>query len=187
LDGQAYGVPAAAVNDWNGHGGEVAIFANGGWVFLTPATGWRAWIEDRFSAAVFDGQSWRQDALALSTNGAVSSHRIMEFDHVIAPGASSSTVQSIENSASVIGITGRVISEITGTGVTGWSLGVAGSVDRYGTGLSLASGSWMRGMTSYPMTYWGNETLLLTAIGGDFAAGMVRFAVHYQSLEPPRV
>jgi hypothetical protein len=45
-DGTAYGVPAGAVNAWAGHEGELAIRANGGWVFALPRAGWRAFIID---------------------------------------------------------------------------------------------------------------------------------------------
>ena len=32
-EGECWFVPSGAVNDWAGHEGEIATFANGGWVF----------------------------------------------------------------------------------------------------------------------------------------------------------
>ena len=69
-DGIAYHVPSGAVNAWDGHVGEVAIFANGGWVFISPKLGWVAWIEDAQVRAMFDGTDWRNHILAMSPGGA---------------------------------------------------------------------------------------------------------------------
>ncbi len=185
-DGVAYFVPVGAVNAWDGRIGEVAIFANGGWVFMTPKAGWRAWIEDIQRAACFDGFYWRVEAVTVAPGGAATLHRVVEFDHVILAGASSVTSVSIQNGEQVIGVTGRVISAISGTGLTGWELGVAGSTNRYGSGLGRAKNSWVRGLSGTPVTYWSDTSLVLTSIGGDFAAGTVRMAIHSVRLEFPR-
>jgi uncharacterized protein DUF2793 len=185
-DGVAYYVPTGAVNAWDGHIGEVAIFANGGWVFMLPRTGWRAWVEDIERHAFFDGFDWRIEAVSVSAGGAATLHRVSEFDHVIAAGASSTTLTSILNGQQVIGITGRVLSAISGTGLTGWDLGVASSTNRYGSGLGLAKNSWIRGLSSTPVTYWSDTPLVLTSVGGDFSGGTVRLVIHSVQLEYPR-
>ena len=46
-DGASYLVPAGATGDWAGPGGEIAVWSNGGWVYLAPKAGWRAWDESR--------------------------------------------------------------------------------------------------------------------------------------------
>ena len=184
-DGSAYFVPSGAVNDWNGQEGMVAVFANGGWVFLAPKIGWRAWVEDRARAAVFDGAAWRLEAAGLSAGGAASFHRLIEFDHTVTAGPTSSTSVDIPNGEQVIGITGRILDDITGSGVTGWDLGVAGATNRYGSGLGLAKNSWIRGLSGQPVTYWADTPLLMSAQGGDFAGGSVRFCIHSVRLEPP--
>jgi uncharacterized protein DUF2793 len=185
-DGVAYYVPTGAVNAWDGHIGEVAVFANGGWVFMQPKAGWRAWVEDIERHAYFDGFDWRVEAVTVSSGGAATLHRVIEFDHVIAAGASSATSVKIENGEQVIGITGRVIAAISGSGLTGWDLGVAGATNRYGGGLGLAKNSWIRGLSSAPVTYWSDTSLVLTGIGGDFSAGTVRLVIHSIKLDYPR-
>ncbi len=185
-EGLAYAVPAGAVNAWNGQAGKIAVGANGGWVFVTPRAGWRAWVVDSGRLALFDGSDWREDALAVSSGGAATLHRVIEFDHAITAGTSNTTNVVIPNGAQVIGVTGRVTAAITGTGLTGWELGVAGATNRYGSGLGLGVGSWLRGLTGQPVTYWADTPLELTALGGSFASGTVRLAIHLVELTMPR-
>jgi len=184
-DGIAYGVPVGAVNAWDGHAGEVAVFANGGWVFLTPSVGWKAWIEGAGAFALFDGSAWRQDAVCLSVGGAATIHKVTEFDHVVAAGASSVSSVDILSGEQVIGITGRVLSTISGTGLTGWELGVSGAGNRYGSGLNPSVNAWVRGLSGTPVTYWSDTPLVLTPVGGDFIGGEVRLAIHSIALEYP--
>jgi hypothetical protein len=87
----------------------------------------------------------------------------------------------------VFGVTGRVLADITGT-LTSWRLGVSGSDDRYGSGIGTLAGSWLRGLTGTPLTYYAPTELLLTAEGGTFdGAGDVRLAVHYATIGLPRL
>ncbi len=81
-----YSVPTGAVNAWAGQAGAVAIAANGGWEFVTPALGWVAWIEDAGAGAVFDGTDWIEGAATMSAHGAGLSHRTIEIDHDVLSG-----------------------------------------------------------------------------------------------------
>ncbi|MEH6833846.1 MULTISPECIES: DUF2793 domain-containing protein [Falsihalocynthiibacter] len=185
-DGASYGVPIGGVNAWAGHDGEVAIFSNGGWVFSNPQTGWRAWIADQAYLALFDGSTWAQGAVAQSPNGAKSGFSVLEFDHVISAGSSNSTAVMIPSHAMLFGVSGVVVSDVTGT-LTSWSLGKSGSLSQFGSGLGLASNSYVRGTLSSPYTEYSPTSLLLTADGGDFASGTVRLAIHYYSLTIPSI
>jgi hypothetical protein len=183
-DGVSYAVPSGGVNAWAGQDGNLAIYANGGWVFATPRRGWRGFVADESAMVVHDGTAWQDGVLALSPNGAATLMKIDEFDHAIAAGTSSTTTQQIADGVMVFAVTARVVDAITGT-LTSWQLGTAGAVDRFGSGLGLAQGSYARGMLSQPLTYWGAASLLLTATGGDFAGGTVRIAVHSLDLSLP--
>ena len=55
-EGQVWAVGAAPVNDWAGHAGVLAAYANGGWMFITPRPGWRATLGTELR--VFDGADW---------------------------------------------------------------------------------------------------------------------------------
>ena len=53
-----------------GRAGRIAVRSNGGWVFLVPRAGWRAWDEGRGGHRLFDGTDWVADAVVVSPNGA---------------------------------------------------------------------------------------------------------------------
>ncbi len=185
-DGQAYGVPVGAVDAWSGQDGDVAIFSNGGWVFITPQIGWQAWIADESYGARYDGSTWANGLLAQSPNGAGSGFNVLEFDHVVSAAATSTTVYQIPARAMVFGVSGVVTDAITGT-LTDWSLGVSGSPSQFGSGLGLGVSSYVDGILSAPYTEYSANSLVLTANGGDFAGGTVRLAVHYYSMTIPSV
>lgn len=184
VDGHCYFVPIGAVNAWSGRDGLVAIGANGGWDFVAPVRGWRAFLADQGVAAVFDGGDWREGFATLSPKNAGLAVQVAEIDHVLAPGASSLTAFVIPSNAVVVGVTGRVTAQITGT-LGAWSLGNPGAAGRYGSGIGLSAGSWVRGVLSQPTAFYAPEMLQLDAIGGDFAGGSVRLAVHYFEIGLP--
>jgi len=185
IEGEAHVVGPIASNEWAGQSGKVAIFSNGGWVFLTPKIGWRAWNEVLGAEIMYDGVSWVRFAGVVAAGGAASLQRVVEVDHTLAAGAVSVTSNVIPSHAQVIGVTARVISAITGAGVSSWSLGVSGAVDRYGSGLGLGLNSFAKGATG-PLTYWTDTALEITADAGNFDGGAVRLAVHFIELEAPR-
>ncbi len=183
-EGACYGVAAGGVNEWAGHDGEIAIRANGGWVFVPPQRGWAAYVADRSTRALHDGSGWVFGALALSPNAAATRHEVIEIDHVLSAGATDTLPAALPAGTVVLGVTGRVTTAISGT-LTSWRIGVPGSDNRYGSGLGLAQGSFLRGLTSSPLAYYSNTDLLLTGEGGDFAAGGLRLAVHLWRLDIP--
>lgn len=185
-EGASYIVPAAATGEWAGQAASIAVRVNGGWVYLAPRAGWRAWDEGRFRPRVFDGAGWVEDALAVSLHGAATLARVLEFDHAVVPGASNLTSVAIPDRAQVVGVTGRVVEAVTGPGLTGWRVGIGGAEDRYGSGLGTGQGSYLLGLSGAPVTYYGATPLVLTAEGGSFAAGTIRLAVHLAELVPPR-
>ena len=185
-DGDCYGVAAGATGDWVGHETEIAIRSNGGWVFVVPQKGWRAWVQDQQIPAMFDGSVWIAGAVAVSQNSAATVHEIIEIDHSISAGPNSIVTTAIPAHSMVIGVTGRITGAFTGA-LSDWKLGVAAADNRYGSGLGLVLGSWVRGLTSTPQTYYSDTDLVLSGTGGDFAGGQVRLAIHLLRLNIPLV
>ncbi|MDD9921912.1 MAG: DUF2793 domain-containing protein [Boseongicola sp.] len=186
LEGDLYGVGVGASGEWLGQDTKLALFANGGWIFVPPKFGWRAWLQNLGTEATFDGEGWIPGAGAMSENGAAFSHRSLEVDHAVSVGSTSVVSAFIPANSIVYGVTGRVLTDVGGA--SSFQLGVSGSTDRYGSGIGLTNGSWLRGITSSPVTYYSDTDLLLTAENGSFdGTGSVRLAVHFAELSLPRV
>jgi uncharacterized protein DUF2793 len=185
-DGASYLVPPGASGEWSARAGEIAVWSNGGWTYLAPRAGWRAWDESRAGHQMFDGSGWVPDAVAVSPHGAAMLWKVVEFDHAVTAGATNITAVAIPNQAQVIGVTGRVVSALTGAGLASWRIGVSGSDNRYGSGLGIGLNSYVVGVSGSPVTYYASTPLLLTAEGGSFGGGTIRLALHLTELEPPR-
>ncbi|MGY6409693.1 MAG: DUF2793 domain-containing protein [Alkalilacustris sp.] len=177
-EGQAFGLGPVPAGVWEGQGGRVAVFLGGGWVFMTPRRGWQAWIADDNVTALHDGTQWRASALALSQSGATSSIRVLEFDHEIEEGPFSTTSRTIPANVLVFAVTARVVEPIEGD-LSAWQLGVEGALDRFGSGLGLAAGSFAHGLLGTPMAQYAAMPLVLTPTGSHFAGGRVRLVVHF--------
>jgi hypothetical protein len=57
-EGVAYWLVATATGAWSGHEGQLAVFQDGDWVFMTPRIGWRAFIAGEARFAIFTGDDW---------------------------------------------------------------------------------------------------------------------------------
>lgn len=186
LDGDAYIVPADAQGTWANRTANVAVWSNGGWSFLMPRAGWKAWDKRQCGWQIYDGTVWIPDAQAISPGGAALTARIVEIDHPITAGATSKTAALIPGGAQVIGVSARVTSAIKGVGLTGWRIGVEGSDSRYGSGLGMGLNAYTSVISATPVTYYSRTSLVLTAEGKPFSAGNVRIAAHIVEISPPR-
>lgn len=185
VDGNVYSIPSGASGLWQDNIGDLAIGINGGWVFATPSLGWRGWDVETDQYVQFDGNDWQGEGNFAGGNGASTRFETISFEHVVTVGTSNTTSISVPSYSIVLGVTGRVTSEITGTGLTSWSLGIAGSTDRYGTGYGLDLNSYAKGLTSHPLAYWSDTPLEITPDAGSFSGGSIAFAVHIVGLTEP--
>jgi len=182
-DGEAHLVGDTALGAWAGQDRMIALFLNGGWAFATPWKGMRVTVDATGGSATFDGTGWVSDRIAAAPGGAATLAAIAEIDHVLSPGPTDTTAAFIPDKAIVLGVSARVIADITGA--TSWALGVSGAFDRYGSGFGVSTGAFADGVTGTPQAYYGGTALLLTASGGDFSGGTVRIAAHYLAISPP--
>ncbi|MEM7743117.1 MAG: DUF2793 domain-containing protein [Pseudomonadota bacterium] len=182
-DGTAWIVGTAAGGVFVGHDDKLALFLNGGWEFVSPWAGARFWVADEALWATFDGADWVTDHVAGSPGGAATLMRVIEHDHVLAAGTTSSTDPVIPDKAIVIGVTARVTEAIGGAG--SWSLGIAGSPDRYGSGYGTGVGGFAHGVTGQPQAYYGGTSLDVTSNGPAFTSGRLTIAVHCLEIAPP--
>jgi hypothetical protein len=188
-DGERYIVAALATGAWAGASGKIAVWSDGAWALLAPEIGWRAWDAGAGEFVYWSGANWQAEpgggAGATSPHGAATTFGIVEGDHTIAASASNDTSFVIPDRAIVLGVTGRVLTSITGA--TSWNLGVAADATRYGNGIGASAGSTVIGPSGSPVTYWGATPLRVSAVGGSFTGGKVRLAVHYVAITGPGV
>lgn len=59
-EGQAWIVGTGATGVWSSHLGDIAAWRGGGWLFVTPQIGWRAWNKTTSTIIAYDGTDWGQ-------------------------------------------------------------------------------------------------------------------------------
>lgn len=183
VEGDRYIVAGSPTGEWSSAADEVAAFVDGAWSFFEPQTGWRALDESEGEFVYWSGAAWMSEpsgAGVTSVHGAATALSIIESDHNIVAGSYNDTSFTIPDRAIVLGVTGCVLSDIAGA--TSWNLGVAADDARYGNGIGAAAGSTVIGPSGTPVTYWGATPLRISSVGGAFAGGSVRLAVHYLAL-----
>lgn len=62
-------IPPGATGVFSGRTDQIALFEDGGWIFLTPRPGWQAWVSDESEHHLWTGAEWRRDS-PLSSLGA---------------------------------------------------------------------------------------------------------------------
>jgi len=188
-EGARWIVGDGASGAWAGEHGKVAAYIDGAWVFLTPNAGWQAWDKATRSLLIHDGAAWvagpAGTVAALTPNMAATRIETIEIDHTIVAGASNDTALSIPDRAIVFGVTGRVLTDITGP--ASWTLGVSADPGRYGNSIGLTAGSTVNGVSGMPTAYYGAAPVRVSATGGDFTGGTLRLALHYLALDIPTV
>lgn len=59
VEGQSWGVGAAASGVWSGQAGQIASWRGGGWFFVSAQEGWLAWCKDDATLKVRMGGGWQ--------------------------------------------------------------------------------------------------------------------------------
>lgn len=83
-EGQAWGLGTVPTGAWAGQAGKIATWRGGGWLFVTPRTGWIAWVKAQNEAQVMTGGVW-------TTFGAATGHgqigTVLQLTPSLAPSA----------------------------------------------------------------------------------------------------
>ena len=64
-DGDRYLVSSGASGDWSGKEDQIAVWQDGGWVFLEPRPGWLCWVIDEDALTVWNGSVWQDVDVAV--------------------------------------------------------------------------------------------------------------------------
>lgn len=68
-EGDIYIVATGGTGDWLGQDDSIAVYQDGGWIFITPRTGWVVWVDDESALNIYSSGAW--GALSLASGGAV--------------------------------------------------------------------------------------------------------------------
>jgi len=194
-EGARYIVASGATGLWAGWDGDVAFYAGGAWLRLPARTGWLVWVQDEARVVVRIGLVWTplDDAMGLLTQAASvevakgalgSTTGVAVLEQTVSGLSGAAVTSSIEipNRAIVLGVSTRVVTAITGA--ASFDCGVAGETNKFGATLGIAAGSTNVGVIG-PQAFYANTPIVLTARGGSFTGGAVRFAIHRLTLGAP--
>jgi hypothetical protein len=196
VDGQAYLVPVGANGDWATQENNIAVYSNGGWTFLAPKDGWKAWVVDESKEKRFDGSNWTEVSTGSGSGtgvltGALGSSfelDMLEFEHVISAGSSNYTITEIPAGSMVAMVAFRVSEEIITDGATSWRFGISNSITRYGSNYGLSVNANDVGGENKTMFYYPNaKQLYLTPTTGNFTSGKIIFTIYVLKFGLPNV
>ena len=179
VEGARYLIGAAPTGDWAGHGREIALY-DGGWLFLTPRAGWRAYVAAERVTLLHDGAGW-SDMLAGTPSGGAVTLRAVEQEIVLAGAFVASTIL-IPNRAICLGVASRTVAAVTGA--TAYEVGIAGETSKFGGALSIIAGASNIGIIG-PQAFYADTALRITAIGGAFTGGRVKLALYTLAFAAP--
>jgi hypothetical protein len=189
IDAQAYWVPFAATDVWTGYDESIAISSNGGWVFLIPKVGWKAWVVDESIEKRFDGSAWVEINSGGDLSGPLGSSfglEMLEFEHVITAGSANSTIPEVPAGSMVAMVAFRVSETVVTDSATSWRFGISNSVARYGSGYSLAANSnGVAGINRSMFYYPAARQLYISPPAGNFVSGKIIFTVYVLKLGLP--
>ncbi|MEQ8746940.1 DUF2793 domain-containing protein [Pyruvatibacter sp.] len=180
-DGTRYIVPQGATGAWAGQDNKLAAFQDGVWVFHTPRDGWRAFVAAEGRTLTYANSQWREPEI-MDAFGAGMVARVISEEHTLATASASDTALVIPQQSILMGVTCLVSQEITGA--TAFDVGIAGDVQRFGTGIGPALNAQLNAAMT-PTPYAADTTIRFTATGGPFTAGAVRVAAHVIELRIP--
>lgn len=188
-EADAYIVAAGATGAWAGWAGDIAVWSDGVWLRLLASAGWRAWVVDEGQLVVRVGSAWQTLSaalalvaqapsvnVALGAAGGATGVAVLEETLTGLSGASVSSTIQIPDRAICLGVSTRTLATVTGA--TSYDCGIAGEANKFGGSLGVAAGGTNAGVIG-PQAFYADTPIVLTANGGSFTGGSVRFAIHY--------
>ncbi len=58
-EGTCFSIAASATGIWSARDGKLALRQDGGWIYITPREGWRAWFLSEDRLRIHDGAGWQ--------------------------------------------------------------------------------------------------------------------------------
>ena len=195
-DGVCYSIANGASGDWAGFDGKLAIFSNGGWEFLDPLEGWRAWVVDEGSEYRYVAGAWEASSTGFTPGssllvneqpfGSAMSFDLSEVEHTISAGNTNDVSIVTPDYCWITAISYRISEEVVMNGATSWRLGTDTNSTQFGSSLPRDLNSAGFAATTKRFYFYPTTPIIRMQAGsGDFVSGKVRFAVHSMCYAPP--
>ncbi|NVK33682.1 MAG: DUF2793 domain-containing protein [Rhodobacteraceae bacterium] len=191
-EGDCYLVPVGEdIADWSGAADKIAEWRDGAWVFHSPFSGLKAFVEDEAALLVKRASGWLQvfpqapsdtDVVAQSASGAALSLSVREELLETLSGSFVESTIEIPNRAICFAVACRTITNVLG--VTSYDCGLDGEPSKFGGSLGVSAGATNSGVIG-PTAFYAPTTIRLSANGGSFSGGSVRIAVHFLEASVP--
>jgi len=190
VEGERYIVAASATGAWAGWDGSVGHYSGGAWLRLIPQAGWIAWDQAAGAMLVWTtGSAWtgldvamgllvRTATVQVCAGAAGSAINVATSEELLSSltGASVTSTITIPDRAIVLAVSTRSVTAVTGT--ASYDCGIAGTPNKFGGSLGIATGSTNVGVIG-PQAFYAPTPIVLTANGGSFTGGAVRIAIQY--------
>ena len=181
-EGACYIPTQGATGAWSGWGGQIALFSGGGWIWVAPVSGFKAWVKAERLTITYEDGLWR-DGIALTFHGGRVTLRAKEEELTLAgPFVDTTDPAFIPDRGIVLGVSSRTTQAITGA--TSDGVGVVGNTTQFGNILGAALGSTNNGVVG-PTAFYADTKVRVTANGGNFTAGKVRLIVYFLEMSVP--
>ena len=172
VEGTVFGVGAAPTGVWSGQDDRLAAFLDGGWVFVAPLTGWRAWCRGDGTLRVWTGSAWEEQVPTLENLDGVGVGTTSDATNRLAV-SSPATLFSHAGAGHQVKVnkaaTGDTASLLFQTGWSGRAeMGLAGN-DDFAIKVSADGTAWQSGLSIDATT--GSAAFLEVGVTGGISVG----------------
>lgn len=177
-EGDAYALGADPTGVWSGQGGQLAVFTNTAWIYLTPVAGWYATDPATSVLRIHDGTTWQGavgatqnlEGIGIGTSWDATNRLTVTSEASLFTHAGGSHQMKVNKAAPA-----DTASLLFQTGFSGRAeMGLAGD-DDFAVKVSADGGTWTNALTADAAT--GNVTMPRIASGilevGENAVGLI--------------
>ncbi|PSJ60337.1 DUF2793 domain-containing protein [Mesorhizobium soli] len=164
--GERWIVASGATGAWAGQHGKIAVAQDGGWIFLSPGTGWLAWVADEAQLVAWDGGKWTtsvaspfQDTLFTLVNEADASKQAKFLLSGITAGQT--RTYTLPNLTGALATIGNLSQTFSGATTFSGTFTASGTTVSFGTGTGASTVNLGTGATTS-----GNTKIVNIGTGG---------------------
>ncbi len=151
-EGDAWALGTGATGDWTGQDGMIATWRGGGWLFVAPRDGWRAWVRGAGELQVLTGGVWvAQDGADLQNLPGVGINATADATNRLSVNAAATLLNNdgaghqVKINKAAAGDTGSLLYQ---TGFSGRAeMGLAGN-DDFSVKVSADGATWFTALTA---------------------------------------